>query len=67
MKPKEKKPETVFRIIDKERKFDIDTIKGATAYLESEGFDVDECVKNGMKVINSIKDKLNIKPSVNTD
>lgn len=48
-------------IMDTERKFDIDTVKGATAYLESEGFDVDECVKDGMKVINSIKDKLSTK------
>ena len=36
-------------------KFDIDTVEGATAYLESEGVNVEECVKMGRKVIKQIK------------
>lgn len=35
--------------------FDIDTPEGATAYLESEGVDVDQCVKDGLAEIEKIK------------
>ena len=36
-------------------KCDIDTVEGAAAYFESQGVDIDECVKMGRKVIKQIK------------
>ena len=35
--------------------FDIDTPEGAKSYLESEGVDVEQCVKKGLDVIERIK------------
>lgn len=41
--------------------FDIDTVKGSIAYLENQGFDVEEIVKEGMKRIAEIKEKIKSK------
>ena len=35
--------------------FDIDTAEGAKAYLESEGIDIEQCVKDGMEIIERTK------------
>jgi len=35
--------------------FDIDTPEGAEAYLRSEGVDIEECVKDGMDIIERTK------------
>lgn len=38
--------------------FDITTTEGARKYLEAEGFNVDELVKEGVSFINTIKEKI---------
>jgi len=42
-------------IFQTKRNFNLDTVEGSTAYLESEGIDVEQCVKDGLAEIEKIK------------
>lgn len=44
-----------------ETEFDINTTEGAKAYLEKEGFNVDEIVKDGFNFIEIVKSKVEFK------